>query len=141
MRVLAVRQPWAEEIITGRKTIEVRSQNTLARERVAIYATRTTPTKQDLEWLEYLGHPINNIVEGFIIGTVEIHNSMHVRDADHFHKNLNNHLCYQDMYKKGQHFWHLQNEQRINAIPFKMPRGAVIWSFIDNKLIYEASLK
>ena len=38
MRALSVRQPWAELILRGHKTIEVRSRRTNLRERVFIYA-------------------------------------------------------------------------------------------------------
>lgn len=141
MKILAVRQPWGEEIIAGRKTIEVRSRNTNIRERVAIYATRTKPKTQDIKWIKYLGHPVDNLVRGFIIGTVEIYDSYPVRNADHFHDNLNKHLCYQDMFKEGQHFWYMRNAQRITPIPYKMPKGAVVWTFVDDELIDEASLK
>ena len=142
MKILAVKQPWAEEIIAGRKIIEVRSRNTNIRERVAIYATRTKPKTQDLEWLTFRDEQHEHErIRGFIIGTVEIHDSRSVRDANHFHTNLDNHLCYQDMYKKGQHFWYLRNAQRITPIPHKMKRGTVVWDAIDDKLINEASLK
>ncbi len=40
MRALSIRQPWAELILLGHKTIEVRSQRTNIRERVHIYAGR-----------------------------------------------------------------------------------------------------
>lgn len=141
MKILAVRQPWAEEIIAGRKTIEVRSRNTNIRERVVIYATRTKPKQQDVDWINYLGHPIDNLIRGFIIGTVEIYDAYPVRNADHFHDNLNKHLCYQDMYKEGQHFWYMRNAQRITPIPYKMPKGCVVWTFVDDELINEANLK
>ena len=38
MRALSIRQPWAELILLGHKTIEVRSKRTNLRERVFIYA-------------------------------------------------------------------------------------------------------
>lgn len=135
MKVLAVKSPWSEEIIAGRKTIEVRSMSTNTRERVAIYATMTKPKTHDLEWLRGFRHSGDNVVRGYIIGTVEIYDVKHARDADHFHDNLNKHLCYQDMYKEGQHFWYIRNPQRITPVPFKMPRGAVVWTSVDDKLI------
>lgn len=142
MKILAVRQPWAEEIIAGRKSIEVRSRNTNIRERIAIYATRTKPKTQDLEWLVFRDEQHEHErIRGFIIGTVEIYDSRLVQDANHFHKNLNSHLCYQDMYKEGQHFWYMRNAQRITPIPYKMPKGAIVWTFVDDELIDEASLK
>ena len=136
MRVLAVRQPWAEEIITGRKTIEVRSRNTNIRERVAIYATGTKPKPLDMQWIGRR-HRLQNITRGFIIGTVEIYDASGVHDANHFFDNLNKHLCYQDMYKKGQHFWHLRNAQRIAPVQYKMKKCTVVWGAINDELIYE----
>lgn len=56
MRVLAVRQPWASLIVEGLKTIEVRSKPTNIRERIAIYASTTFPTKKEIETIiHFLG--------------------------------------------------------------------------------------
>lgn len=141
MRVLAVKSPWSERIVKGDKTIEVRSRTTHINELVAIYSTMTKPNKTKVEWIEGLGYSVDDTLCGFIIGTVEIYDSLKVYDANHFHNNLNKHLCYQDMYKEGQHFWYLQNAQRITPVPYKMKRGTIVWGAVDNGLIDEARLK
>ena len=61
MRALSIRQPYAEEILRGRKKVENRSINTKIRERVYIYASLTpdTPSAADLP-------------RGVLVGTMEI---------------------------------------------------------------------
>jgi hypothetical protein len=141
MRVLAIKSPWSERIVKNDKTIEVRSRITHINGRVAIYSTMTKPNKTEVEWIEGLGYSVDDSLRGHVIGTVEIYDAYPVRNADHFHDNLNKHLCYQDMYKKGQHFWYLRNAQRITPVPYKMKSGTVVWGTVDDELINEASLK
>jgi hypothetical protein len=73
MRALSVRQPWAELILLGHKTIEVRSQRTHVRERVTIYAglsRRDVPEAQAIT--DRLGIDVAALPRGVLVGTVEI---------------------------------------------------------------------
>jgi ASCH domain-containing protein len=69
MRALSVRQPFAEQIIRGTKTIEYRSRPTNIRERVYIYASKSPRPIQD--W-EEAGVTPGDLPTGVLIGTVEI---------------------------------------------------------------------
>lgn len=60
-RALSIRQPFAEEIMAGRKTIEYRTIRTNIRERVYIYAS-----KHDYARTLY------ELPRGVIVGSVEI---------------------------------------------------------------------
>lgn len=67
-RALSVRQPWAELILRGDKTIECRSRPTRIRERVWLYAARGrggNPQRRSL--LENADLP-----RGVLVGSVEI---------------------------------------------------------------------
>ncbi len=63
MRALSIRQPWADHILDGTKTIEFRSINTRIRERVYIYASMKSS---------------GTLPTGKIVGTVEIHDAKKV---------------------------------------------------------------
>jgi hypothetical protein len=72
-RALSVRQPWAELILRGQKTIEVRSRLTNIRDRVHIYASlgeADAASKAHVE-REY-GLEIATLPRGVLVGTVAI---------------------------------------------------------------------
>ena len=107
MLALSVRQPWAELIIAGRKTIEYRSQPTAIRGRVLIYASlgRYSPERDaDIadEWNLDLAD-IDAMPRGLIVGSVELAN------------------CTESDF--GEFEWHLLNPVRFRE-PIKPERRA-----------------
>ncbi len=72
-RAISIRQPYAEAILRGDKTIEYRSQNTDIRERVYIYASLT---KEDSFTFEEYDIDKDSVLCGVIIGSVEIIDSV-----------------------------------------------------------------
>ena len=83
MRAISIRQPWADLILDGTKTIEFRSINTNIRGRVYVYASM----KREMETIF---DSIRSV--GKIIGTVEITGSKKVN---------------------GQYHWLLKNPRRL----------------------------
>ena len=140
MKVLAIKNPWAQRIANGDKTIEVRSRNTLIEERVAIYVSRTKMQTAEAGWMRHLGYTTDDSLRGHIIGTVEMCGATPIPSIDSFISNANEHLCPAYFYKGGQWNWHLKNPIEINPITFKMPKGAVIWTSIEDELIENAKL-
>ena len=69
MRALSVRQPFAELILTGEKTIEYRSRRTHIRERAYFYASKTPGHAEDFD---DLGLKAGDLPAGVLVGTVEI---------------------------------------------------------------------
>ena len=65
LRALSIRQPWAERILLGEKTVEYRSQATKVRGKVYIYASLAKPEAGESE---------SNIklARGLFVGTVEV---------------------------------------------------------------------
>ncbi|WP_437193274.1 SNF2-related protein [Planctomicrobium sp. SH527] len=65
LRALSIRQPWAELILRGEKTVEYRSQATTVRGKVYIYASlaKLDPGYEQIE---------GDLPRGLIVGTVEI---------------------------------------------------------------------
>jgi hypothetical protein len=68
-RALSVRQPYAEQIMQGTKTIEYRSFRTNIRGRVYIHASLTPGPDGEFR---KLGATVEDFEKGVIIGTVEI---------------------------------------------------------------------
>jgi hypothetical protein len=73
IRALSVRQPWAELILLGHKTIEVRSQRTNIRERVHIYAGRNKiEAEEEARIAAKFGIDVDGLPRGVLVETVEI---------------------------------------------------------------------
>ena len=73
MRALSVRQPWAELILLGHKTIEVRSKATRLRERVYIYAgLNRIEAEEEARIVAQFGIDVDGLPRGVLVGTVEI---------------------------------------------------------------------
>lgn len=138
MKVLAVKQPWASLIAEGKKTIEVRSQATHKRERIAIYAslsddqTGFASDKVDPEWLRCIG------LHGYIVGTVEIVGCTQYKSAKEFLRDSGYHLihtpslCFNPEIFANHYGWILENPVKLETpIPYKMPRGCVVWANTD----------
>ena len=70
MRALSVRQPWAELILRGSKTIECRSKPTFVRERVWIYAAEGRPRRDTLSTITVPDQSV--LPRGVLVGSVEL---------------------------------------------------------------------
>lgn len=80
---LSIRQPWAELVMRGIKTIEVRRVRTQKRERVLVYASlnRTHPDHEERVRREY--HiDVDALPRGVLVGTVEIVDCRRIRSSD-----------------------------------------------------------
>jgi len=77
MKALSIRQPWAELIIQGRKTIELRTWQTHYRGCLAIHASQTV---QEEACIAYGLDPAI-VVRGALIGTVELVDIVTLDDA------------------------------------------------------------
>jgi hypothetical protein len=73
MRALSIRQHWAEFILLGGKTIEVRSQPTRVRDRVHVYAGRNRiEAEEEARIAAHFGIDVDGLPRGVLVGTVEI---------------------------------------------------------------------
>lgn len=68
MKALSFRQPWAELVLQGRKTLDVRTYTTTHRGLLAIHAS----TNIDREACKVFGFDPANLMVGAVIGTVEL---------------------------------------------------------------------
>ena len=141
MRVLAVRQPWANFIFFGGKTSEIRTMNTNIRERIAIYASRTKPLQTDLDWLEEYGRNIKIPTDlyddmeifqrGVIIGSVDLFDCRKIESKASFDSEIDYHMNNPDWYHAGMYSWDLLFPHLIQPIDFKFNKGQVVWSSTD----------
>ena len=108
MKALNVDQPWAELIVQGLKTIELRRQRTSHRGVLAIRATKTV--------LDSICHEFDldsvSLAQGAIIGTVELVELIEMT-PERFDLLRNQHLS--KMYFPGtwKWGWRLENPKRL----------------------------
>jgi hypothetical protein len=80
---LSVRQPWAELILRGIKTLEIRSRQTKVRGPVQIYASlKLEPGPKQLEAARRHGLDLDQLPRGVLIGVIEIVDSRPISPAD-----------------------------------------------------------
>ena len=105
---LGIRQPWAELILRGVKTIEVRSRETNIRGPIYLY---TSKKPADIEPAEVAArtHEIetDKLPMGVLVGTVEIVDSRLCQSADSVAS------CLPKSYLKNQYGWTLANPVRF----------------------------
>jgi len=83
VRALSVRQPFAELILRGIKTVEVRSRRTHVRGRVYVYASRTRDNPGDEARVSRKHRiDVDALPRGVLVGTVEIVDCSPLRRPD-----------------------------------------------------------
>ena len=107
IRALSVRQPWANDIINGTKTIEFRTVSTNIREQVFIYASKTMKTAEKQE-LKTRGLVAASYVRGAIIGVVTIQR------------------CIQPAHS-GDYQWHLVSPRKFKTPLLIANRPQPVW--------------
>ena len=126
MIALGVQQPWAELIVRGVKTIEVRSQNTNRRGPILIYASKKFSAlpaakiavrKYELD--------VDSLPRGVLVGTVELIDSRpcKVRDTQA--------ACIPRSLLLDQYAWQLADSKRLaTPLPVKfLPYGVWFYPF------------
>jgi ATP-dependent Lhr-like helicase len=84
LRALSVRQPWAEQIMLGEKTIEYRSYPTDVRGVVYIYASVSRyDAKTEREIQAEVSFDLEALPRGVIVGTVEVYDCQQGFDGDY----------------------------------------------------------
>jgi len=124
---LGIRQPWAELILRGIKTIELRSSRTKIRGPIYVYASKklaTTP--HAIEAAERAGIDTAVLPTGTLIGTVEIVDSF---PASQKHAAA---ACIPASLIKGKFGWELADPQRLKTPiePEYLPYGVWFYPFV-----------
>lgn len=123
---LGIRQPWAELILRGIKTIEVRSSHTRVRGPIYVYSSKKLadiPAAGKAVAEHRLD--VAELPRGVLVGTIDIIDSRECRPAD------TTAACVPREVLKGRVGWHLANPQRL-ATPLGvrfLPYGVWFYPF------------
>ncbi|MEK6973963.1 MAG: ASCH domain-containing protein [Nanoarchaeota archaeon] len=111
MKALSLKQPWAELILQGKKTIEIRKWRTNFRGKFYIHASKNYDKEKISEY------NLNNIVMGAIVGEAELVDVKEYSNEEEFLKDSNKHLA--TKFKYGKYGFILKNVKRIKPSPYK----------------------
>jgi predicted transcriptional regulator len=114
MKCLSIKQPFADLIIAGRKTIEIRNWKTNYRGELLIHASKL-PDKAALKRFNLVGH---NLPRGAVVDKVKLIDCKDYKTYADFIKDKNLHLA--EDYKAGHNFgFVLKNRVRFSE-PFPL---------------------
>lgn len=119
MRCLSVSQPYADLIINGKKTIELRTWNTKFRGEFLVHA----PIKVNKQACKRLQISDENMRTGVIIGKVELHNVKNYRSQKELKSDYKKHFAGRE-YLNRRYGFLLRNPQPLRVpIPYKGSLG------------------
>ena len=118
MKALSLKQPFAELILNGRKTIELRKWNTKFRGKFLIHSSKK-PDEKSMEKFGFEELPL-----GFILGEAELVNVKKYNNKDEFENDKDKHLASEDW---GVYGFILKNVRRIHPVQAKGKLG--FWDF------------
>lgn len=107
MKALSFRQPWAELILQGRKTMDLRTYNSHYRGVLAVHTSQTV----EAEMCEEHGLNSNNLDTGGVVGTVELLDVIPLDEAA-YNKYLDAHLAGR-RWREGLYGWVLARPARL----------------------------
>lgn len=110
MKVLSLKQPYAELILEGKKTIELRKWNTHFRGEFLIHSSKNP----DAEAMKRFG--FNELPLGFILGKAKLIDVKHYMNREDNDKDKNLHLASSEW---GNFGFVLNEPKRIEPIPAK----------------------
>lgn len=125
-RALSVRQPWAELIMRGNKTLEVRSRPTKVRGLVQIYSSlKLEVGPKQLQAAHRYGLDLDQLPRGVLIGVVEIVGSRPVSPSDSAAAGFN---IPEDA---NLHGWVLENPHRFQVFtkPQRQPQPSFFFVY------------
>lgn len=110
MKALSLKQPFAELILQGRKTIEIRKWNTHFRGEFLIHASKT-PDKESMKKFGY-----KELLTGQILGKAVLVEVIKYKNLDEFLKDKDKHFA---STKWGMYGFVLESPKRITPISCK----------------------
>ena len=124
---LGIRQPWAELILRGIKTIEIRSSQTNIRGPIYVYASKTLAKTPHAEFAaEQAEIDVEELPTGVLVGTVEIVDSFPVKKQHAAAAGVPAKLL------KGKYGWELAKPKRLQKliVPDYLPYGVWFYPFV-----------
>lgn len=110
MKVLSIKQPYAELILSGKKTIELRNWNTKFKGKFLIHSSQNSDKKAMKKF------KFSNLPTGKILGEVELIEVKKYKNESEQIKDKDKHLADSTFGKYG---FVLKNPKRINPIDAK----------------------
>jgi hypothetical protein len=127
MKALSIRQPWAELILRGEKTVEARPMRTAKRgERVYIYAGKNRiETEEEARIAADHGIDVDSLPRGVLVGTVEI---VGCEPLGPGHSRV---ACFEVTESTGGYAWLLRDPQREDSmrVPIGHPQPSFFTPF------------
>ncbi len=130
MKALSVRQPWAELLVRGKKTLELRTWTVAYRGPLAIHAAQTVEEQACLAQ----GLDPRRLTVGAVVGTVELANIVEL-DADSYAARADEHLA-GEPFQAPLYGWELANPQALE-LPFAF-RGRMGLFNVPDELLESA---
>ena len=114
MKALSLKQPWAELVLLGKKTIELRKWNTKFRGEFLIHASKI-PDNKAMKEFNFKKLPL-----GYIVGKVKLINVKKYDNEEEHKRDKELHLASSYW---GNYGFILENPERVNKIPCKGKLG------------------
>ena len=108
MKTLSLKQPFAELVVSGKKTIEIRKWNTNFRGEFLIHASKTSH-KESMEKFGF-----SELPTGCIVGKATLKEVKHYSNVWEFEKDAGKHLASLEW---GNYGFVLENANRLKEIP------------------------
>ena len=118
MKALSLKQPFAELVVSGKKTIEIRKWNTKFRGEFLIHSSKTSDNNAMIK------HGYDNLPLGVIVGKADLVSVKKYLNRKEFEKDKHKHLASSDY---GNYGFFLKNAKRIKETPDKGKLG--FWNF------------
>ncbi len=113
MKALSLKQPWAELVVSGRKTLEIRKWNTKFRGELLIHASKIPNSKA----MERLG--FKDLPTGCIVGKAKIVDVKEYNSLEEFEKDSNKHFAKDYDWKGKLYGFVVEDAQRLKEVPLK----------------------
>ena len=106
MKALSLKQPWAELVVSGKKTVELRNWNTSFRGEFLVHASQT-PNKEAMERMGFTTLPT-----GCIVGKATLVDVKRYKDRKEFEADANKHFAL-ELYDEHATGFVLAHAQRV----------------------------
>jgi len=113
MKALSLKQPWAELIVSGKKTIELRKWNTHFRGEFLVHASQS-PRKDGMERFGFTELPL-----GCIVGKATLVDVKKYVNKEELTADFDKHCATKDFWEGKIYGFLLKNAQRIEPVPLK----------------------
>ena len=112
MKALSLKQPWAELVVSGRKTIEIRKWNTHFRGEFLVHASLNTNKESEKEF------GFSNLPIGCIVGKATLVDVKKYHTRAEFEKDSEQHFA-KGWFDPKAHGFILKNAERLEPKPLK----------------------